>query len=371
MQLPKRFGLAFHVSATPTGKSKSVCLFVPAHYRRWEDGDTRSIPVDDVGFISCVRCQKFLGSMINWDLSNDRELQCRSGSFMGKVRRFARFLKNKSLSDALRKQVTRVCVDSSMMYGLESLALSETDFKFLQQKRGHLLLKLCNINRYAMRYMHVSYAKIRQRFKLASVREKVMRRQLGFVAKLVRLENRTAPERMLLGGILMLADEYRGHQYSRPDSLTIGPNRARRDIAGHLHPTDARSFRTTFDGAVSHTLEYRATQLWKYAVLDGRELKPAFESKPYIARMIHFDGPVRADGHLEDKDDNKYFWAELIRNDPDRWQRVVRYAVFEQPDGTEAEQRTHRQNHFANAISSNFTHSHGGATAIRRTMQRL
>ena len=52
MQLLKRFGLAFHVSATPTGKSKSVCLFVPAHYRRWEDGDTRSIPVDDVGFIS-------------------------------------------------------------------------------------------------------------------------------------------------------------------------------------------------------------------------------------------------------------------------------------------------------------------------------
>ena len=87
--------------------------------------------------------------------------------------------------------------------------------------------------------------------------------------------------------------------------------------------------------------------------------------------MIHFDGPVRAGGHLEDKDDNKYFWAELIRNDPDRWHRVVRYAVFEQPDGTEAEQRTHRQNHFANAISHNFTHSHGGATAIRRTMQRL
>jgi len=156
MQLLKRFGLAFHVSATPTGKSKSVCLFVPAHNRRWEDGDTRSIPVGDVGFISCVRCQKFLSSMINWDLSNDRELQCRSGSFMGKVRRFARFLKNKSLSIALRKQVARVCVDSSMMYGLESLALSETDFKFLQQKRGHLLLKLFNINRYAMRYMHVS-----------------------------------------------------------------------------------------------------------------------------------------------------------------------------------------------------------------------
>ena len=49
---------------------------------------------------------------------------------MGKVRRFARFLKNKSLSDVLRKQVTRVCVDSSMMYGLESLALSEKDFTF-------------------------------------------------------------------------------------------------------------------------------------------------------------------------------------------------------------------------------------------------
>ena len=106
-------------------------------------------------------------------------------------------------------------------------------------------------------------------------------------------------------------------------------------------------------------------------VLDGRELKPAFESKPYIVRMIHFDGPVRADGHLEDKDDNKYFWAELIRNDPDRWQRVVRYAVFEQPEGTEAEQRTHRQNHFANAISSTFTHNHGGAPAIRRKMRHL
>ena len=198
-----------------------------------------------------------------------------------------------------------------------------------------------------------------------------MRQQLGFVSKLIRLENQNVPERMLLGGILMLADAYCANQYANPDGLDLSQNHAKRDFAGHLYPMDARPYRTTFDGAVSHTLEYRAMQLWKYAVLDERELKPAFECKPFIARTIHFDGEVRKDGHLEDKPDDKYFWAELIRNDLDRWERVVRYAVFEQPEGTEAEQRMYRQNHFAKAISSQFISNNGGVVAVRNKMRLL
>lgn len=37
-------------------------------------------------------------------------------------------------------------------------------------------------------------------------------------------------------------------------------------------------------------LEYRAMQLWRYAILNGRPLRPEFEVKPYIAQMFHYYG---------------------------------------------------------------------------------
>ena len=366
MELINRFGAAFHVSETPTGKSKSVCMYVPAHDRHWEHGNTNPIPVGNHGWVAFVRYIKYLGSIISYDLDQKRELDCRAGSFCGKVRRFARFLGNRSLSIALRRQVVRVCVDTSMMYGLESLALGEAELRLLAQKQGHMLQKLRNTNRYAMHNMHLSYEDIRRQFKIASVCEQVMRRKLGFVLKLIKLKNPELPERMLIGGILK-------HDTSDTDHSDSGAWNA--DACGHMYPSDGRPYTRTFDGSVAKMLEYRAMQLWRYAILNGRPLKPEFEVKPYIAQMFHYYGEVNPGndtdprGNLRDKPNNKYYWGHLLK--ADRWERVVRYGIFERPEGTKEFQRNHRQNNFAATLPSDFIPRHGGINHVRHLMRNL
>ena len=142
--------------------------------------------------------------------------------------------------------MVRVCVDTSMMYGLESLALGEAELRLLAQKQGHMLQKLRNTNRFAMHNMHLSYEDIRRQFKIASVREQVMRRKLGFVLKLIQLDDPKLPERMLVGGIL---------KHDTSDTDHSGSGAWNTDACGHMYPNDGRSYTRTFDGSVAKMLE--------------------------------------------------------------------------------------------------------------------
>ena len=84
---------------------------------------------------------------------------------------------------------------------------------------------------------------------------------------------------MLIGGILK-------HDTSDTDHSDSGAWNA--DACGHMYPSDGRPYTRTFDGSVAKMLEYRAMQLWRHAILNGRPLKPEFEVKPYIAQMFHY-----------------------------------------------------------------------------------
>ena len=183
---------------------------------------------------------------------------------------------------------------------------------------------------------------------------------------LIKLENPKLPERMLIGGILK-------HDTSDTDHSDSGAWNA--DACGHMYPSDGRPYTRTFDGSVAKMLEYRAMQLWRHAILNGRPLKPEFEVKPYIAQMFHYYGEVNPGndtdprGNLRDKPNNKYYWGHLLK--ADRWERVVRYGIFERPEGTKEYQRNHRQNNFAATLPSDFIPRHGGIDQVRGLMRNL
>ena len=86
-----------------------------------------------------------------------------------------------------------------------------------------------------------------------------------------------------------------------------------------------------------------------------------------ISQLTHSDPR----GHLSDKPDNKYFWGHLLSDGAARWERVVRYGIFERPEGTKEFQRNHRQNNFAATLPSDFIPRHGGINHVRDLMRNL
>lgn len=352
-----KWGLKVHTSPAMNVKSKSKAMLCEGEKRiqirndglvmscSRPAGAKRPIQVPG-GYIHFVDSYTSLGSIWTSDTKMIKEITNRKGKFLQKLHLYKDCLKSRSLSKSYRKMIIRVCLDPILFYSCESMILSRQDIKVYESARLSALRTLHNITRFDQHIYHINREKLLKIYSMAPALEKIMRRTITFITKIIKKSPQRSPERMLMGSPKLIW---------KKDELTI--------------PLQYDTWNPGYAKTVAMYFEERAMQLY-YHVKIRKSPTNLHDPEQIIRALLGFEGN-EAFMSFADRRRGAPTWMELIMDSPALWERVVKYGQFQPIDPEETEQmmRQRRKNTFPKTVPNEIINEHGGRSAFIRTIR--
>ena len=237
-------------------------------------------------------------------------------------------------------------MDPILFYSCESMILSRQDIKVYESARLSALRTLHNITRFDQHIYHINREKLLKIYSMAPALEKIMRRTITFITKIIKKSPQRSPERMLMGSPKLIW---------KKDELTI--------------PLQYDTWNPGYAKTIAMYFEERAMQLYYHVKI--RKLPTNLHDPEQIIRaLLGFEGNM-AFMSFADHRKGAPTWMELIMDSPALWERVVKYGQFQPIDPEETEQmmRQRRKNTFPKTVPNEIINENGGRSAFIRTIR--
>ena len=356
----KKWGLNVHTSPEMNVKSKFKAMLCEGesphiHIKNngqiqrhsYPAGEKRPVQVPG-GYIHFVDSYTSLGSIWTSDTKMKKEITNRKGKFLQKLHLYKDCLKSRSLSKSYRKMIIRVCLDPILFYSCESMILSRQDDKIYESARLSALRTrtLHNITRFDQHIYHHNREKLLKIYSMAPALEKIMRRTITFITKIIKKSPKRSPERMLMGSPKLIW---------KTDELTTA-----------LH---SDTWNPGYAKTVAMYFEERAMQLYYHAKILESPTN-IHDPEQIIRALLGFEGNMAFMSMAEYRMEAPT-WMELIMDSPALWERVVKYGQFQPIDPEETEQmmRQRRKNTFPKTVPTDIINGHGGRSAFIRSIR--
>jgi len=242
--------------------------------------------------------------------------------------------------------IIRVCLDPILFYSCESMILSRQDIKIYESARLSALRTLHNITRFDQHIYHLNREKLLKIYSMAPALEKIMRRTITFITKIIKKSPKRSPERMLMGSPKLIW---------KTDELTTA-----------LH---SDTWNPGYAKTVAMYFEERAMQLYYHAKILESPTN-IHDPEQIIRALLGFEGNMAFMSMAEYRMEAPT-WMELIMDSPALWERVVKYGQFQPIDPEETEQmmRQRRKNTFPKTVPTDIINGHGGRSAFIRSIR--
>eukprot|EP00978_Attheya_sp_CCMP212_P012017 scaffold29800_cov23-Attheya_sp.AAC.1 len=189
-----RFGLKMHIGVGDK-KSKTECVHFPAANQQ-QPANLENIQVEQ-GFVSFTNCFKYLGSIISSNLNDEIDIDARisqANKAMGAPRGYFRCPQVNLHS----KRLIYLAIPINLvLWGVESWALTERCYKKLQVFHTRSIRSILQINMTQVEEERITNHQILKRIDIPSMENIIAKRQLKWLGKIVRMEERRLPIKML------------------------------------------------------------------------------------------------------------------------------------------------------------------------------
>jgi len=143
--------------------SKTEAMYFPSSRQRYEDGNTSNFPVDDTGSISFTESFRYLGSIIQYSITSDADVDYRISKASAAFGALSNVLRNKHVSNHLKGEVKKALVLSTLIYGCEVWCLRDDIFNGLRSSHKRCVRSMCRISLHHAFRHHISSATLYHR----------------------------------------------------------------------------------------------------------------------------------------------------------------------------------------------------------------
>ena len=178
-------------------KSKTEAVIFAAPGKTYEEYDTTPVNVDE-GYITYTTQFKYLGSIFSWNLDDrpdleNRALQARKAfqAMLPKV------FRNSSISLKVKRMLYMAIPLNLLLWGCESWALKDSDWKFLQVFHTSSICRILNINMVEVQTQHITNEQVYSHFTIDSIKSIFVSRQLRWIGKIAMMEESCLPRKFL------------------------------------------------------------------------------------------------------------------------------------------------------------------------------
>jgi hypothetical protein len=190
-----RFGLQMHIGVGDN-KSKTECMYFPTFDNKYSLADTTQFDVGE-GFVHFTMQFRYLGSTITSLLNDSIDIDARisqASKAMGALRKYFRC---KQVSLTAKRLIYLAIPINLVLWGAESWAISEKSMEKLSVFHTRSIRAILGINIYQVQEHHITNESILERINLPNMENLVAKRQLRWLGKIARMDEKRLPLKML------------------------------------------------------------------------------------------------------------------------------------------------------------------------------
>ena len=195
----RRFGLKMHIGTDGSfSDSKTEAVVFPAPGQILSSFDTSPVYINDTGYVTYTDKFKYLGSYITHDLSDTFDVKNRvtqATKAMGAM--MPNIFRSPHLSLYVKKLLYMAIPMNLLLWGSETWALKQSDWKKLQVFHTSAIQCILNINMMEVQLYRISNEEIYKEFGIDPLENILVSRQLKWIGKIALMPENRLPRKFL------------------------------------------------------------------------------------------------------------------------------------------------------------------------------
>eukprot|EP00978_Attheya_sp_CCMP212_P029197 scaffold103061_cov42-Attheya_sp.AAC.1 len=172
--------------------SKTECMYFPAFDNKYSLADTTQFDVGE-GFVHFTKQFRYLGSTITSLLNDSIDIDARIAQASKAMSALRKYLRCKQVSLTAKRLIYLAIPINLVLWGAESWAISEKSMEKLSVFHTRSIRAILGINIYQVQEHRITNESILERINLPNMEKLVAKRQLQWLGKIARMDEKRLP----------------------------------------------------------------------------------------------------------------------------------------------------------------------------------